>query len=75
MSKPNENEDKDKITLYSILNFPFPCVDPRSWFEYPNISFNATSARAVNLSTRTFLSTMVLLRVFNPPITLPVRIE
>lgn len=58
-------------TLYSILNSPLPCVDPRSWFEYPNMSFRATSATAVNSSSRTSLSKIVPLRVLSPPITLP----
>ena len=27
-----------------MLDSPLPCVAPRSWLEYPNLSFNTTSA-------------------------------
>src|SRR5260370_2094068 len=54
-----------------MLNSPLPCVPPRSWFESPNISFNATSATGVNSSSRTSLSIIVPRRAFNPPITAP----
>ena len=62
---------KDVRTLYSMLNSPLPCVAPRSWLEYPNMSFNATSATAVNSSSRTSLSMIVPRRAFKPPITAP----
>jgi len=50
---------REKRTLYSMLNSPLPCVAPRNWLEYPNISFSATSATAVNSSSRTSLSMIV----------------
>ena len=66
-----DSEKKKRRTLYSMLNSPLPCVAPRNWLEYPNISFNATSATAENSSSRTSLSTIVPRRAFSPPITAP----
>jgi hypothetical protein len=52
-----------------MLNSPLPCVTPRIWFEYPNMSFKATSATHVNSSSRDSESMIVPRREFKLPMT------
>lgn len=53
---------------------PLPCVTPRRWLEYPNMSFRATSAVHVNSSSRTSLSVIVPRRAFSPAMTAPTKL-
>lgn len=53
------------------MRSPLPWVDPRRWFEYPNMAFRLTFAVTVNSSSRTSLSVIVPRRVVKLPITAP----
>jgi hypothetical protein len=71
LNSPVDRRQKhDQVVTENVVR-PLPCVTPRSALEYPNMSFKATSAVAVNSSSRTSLSMMSPRRLFRLPMTAP----